>query len=113
MRIEEVQSTTMKQWIATHTNIKKGLGLDVNGNVVPLSAGFVWAGGAREAVGLVVDMIQGKKMPVRALLLAGPPSTGKTAIARSVAQELGSKVKFLFCMIFLVSIWCIIGENYP
>lgn len=33
-------------------------------------------------------------MAGRALLLAGPPGTGKTAIALAVAQELGSKVPF-------------------
>ena len=33
-------------------------------------------------------------MAGRALLLAGPPGTGKTAIALAVAQELGPKVPF-------------------
>ncbi|KAJ6803510.1 uncharacterized protein M6B38_291385 [Iris pallida] len=93
MRIEEVQSTTKKQRIATHTHIK-GLGLDLNGAAIPMSSGFVGQVGAREAAGLVVDMIRQKKMAGRALLLAGPPSTGKTAVALGVAQELGSKVPF-------------------
>merc|ERR1712070_546304 len=35
-----------------------------------------------------------KKMAGRALLLAGAPGTGKTAIALAVASELGSKVPF-------------------
>lgn len=39
-------------------------------------------------------MIRSKKMAGRALLLAGPPGTGKTAIALAIAQELGSKVPF-------------------
>lgn len=47
---------------------------------------------AREAGGLVVDMIRQKKMAGRALLLAGPPGTGKTALALGISQELGSKV---------------------
>ncbi|KAF3321342.1 ruvB-like protein 1 [Carex littledalei] len=93
MRIEEIQSTTKKQRIATHTHIK-GLGLDVNGTAIPMAAGFVGQVAAREASGLVVDMIRQKKMAGRALLLAGPPSTGKTALALGISQELGSKVPF-------------------
>lgn len=45
-----------------------------------------------QAAGLVVDMIRSKKMAGRALLFAGPPGTGKTAIALAIAQELGNKV---------------------
>lgn len=33
-------------------------------------------------------------MAGRALLLAGPPGTGKTALALGISQELGSKVPF-------------------
>lgn len=49
---------------------------------------------AREACGIVVDLIKSKKMAGKALLLAGPPGTGKTAIALGVSQELGPKVPF-------------------
>ena len=41
-----------------------------------------------------MDMIRSKKMAGRALLLAGAPGTGKTALALAVAQELGTKVPF-------------------
>jgi DNA helicase TIP49 (TBP-interacting protein) len=58
-----------------------------------MSAGFVGQAAAREASGLVVDMIRQKKMAGRALLLAGPPATGKTALALGISQELGSKVR--------------------
>ncbi|KAK4488170.1 hypothetical protein RD792_003912, partial [Penstemon davidsonii] len=93
MKIEEVQSTTKKQRIATHTHIK-GLGLEPDGKAIPLAAGFVGQAAAREAGGLVVDMIRQKKMAGRALLFAGPPGTGKTALALGISQELGSKVPF-------------------
>lgn len=59
---------------------------------MPLASGFVGQSEAREAAGLVVDMIRQKKMAGQALLLAGPPGTGKTALALGISQELGSKV---------------------
>ncbi|KAH0888626.1 hypothetical protein HID58_051055 [Brassica napus] len=94
VKIEEIQSTAKKQRIATHTHIK-GLGLEVpTGIPIPLAAGFVGQLEAREAAGLVVDMIKQKKMAGKALLLAGPPGTGKTALALGISQELGSKVPF-------------------
>lgn len=39
-------------------------------------------------------MIKQKKMAGRAVLLAGPPGTGKTAVALAISQELGPKVPF-------------------
>merc|ERR1711968_61281 len=93
MKIEEVKSTTKAQRVASHTHIK-GLGLDDNGTAEQCASGLCGQEKAREAAGVVVDMIKSKKMAGRALLLAGAPGTGKTAIALGIAQELGSKVPF-------------------
>ena len=93
MRIEEVASTTKSQRVATHTHIK-GLGLRDDGTANPMAAGFVGQEQAREACGIVVDMIRQKKMAGRALLFTGAPGTGKTALALGIAQELGTKVPF-------------------
>ncbi|CED84831.1 -like helicase 1 [Phaffia rhodozyma] len=79
--------------IATHSHIK-GLGLLEDGTAPSNSAGFIGQVQAREACGLVTSLIQMKKFSGRALLLAGGPGTGKTALALAVAQELGSKVPF-------------------
>ena len=43
---------------------------------------------------MVVDLIKSKKMSGRAVLLAGGPGTGKTALALAVSHELGTKVPF-------------------
>ena len=65
-----------------------------DGEAQASAAGFVGQEQAREACGVVVDMIRGKKMAGRALLLAGAPGTGKTALALGIAKELGTKVPF-------------------
>lgn len=64
MRIEEVSSTSKQQRVATHTHIK-GLGLKEDGNALAMASGFVGQEQAREACGVVVDMIRQKKMAGR------------------------------------------------
>ncbi|WFD40329.1 RuvB ATP-dependent DNA helicase pontin [Malassezia japonica] len=79
--------------IATHSHIK-GLGLDEHGQAIQTARGFVGQTSAREACGLALDLIRARKFAGRALLLAGGPGSGKTALALGVAQELGHKVPF-------------------
>ncbi len=80
--------------IGAHTHIK-GLGLDENLRAVKVKDGMVGQEKAREAAGLVVQMIKEGKMSGRTVILAGPPGTGKTAIAVAISRELGPNVPFL------------------
>ena len=78
--------------------------MDESGKAIPIDSGLVGQEKAREvssfllqllmlqAAGMVVDMINLKKMAGRALLLAGPPGTGKTALAIAISHQLGPKV---------------------
>mmetsp|Transcript_56966 Transcript_56966/g.123802 ORF Transcript_56966/g.123802 Transcript_56966/m.123802 type:complete len:456 (-) Transcript_56966:353-1720(-) len=93
MKIEEVKSTTRAQRVAAHSHVK-GLGLNEDGSAAEVGAGLVGQEKAREACGVVVELIKTKKMAGRALMLAGAPGTGKTALALALAQELGPKVPF-------------------
>lgn len=79
--------------IAPHSHIK-GLGLTPEGFANIDGAGFIGQTNAREACGVVVDLIKSRKFSGRALLLVGAPGTGKTALALAVSHELGAKVPF-------------------
>lgn len=59
-----------------------------------ISQGMVGQAPARRACGIVYKMIQAGHIAGRAILLAGKPGTGKTAIAMGLAQALGEDTPF-------------------
>ena len=59
-----------------------------------ISQGLVGQANARRACGVVYKMITEGKIAGRAILLAGKPGTGKTAIAMGLAQAIGEGTPF-------------------
>lgn len=99
-----VKDTTKLERIGAHSHIT-GLGIsdaleatDSNSNSTATgsksSSGLIGQKKARKAMGLVYKLIQQGKIGGRAILLAGPPSTGKTALAMALSQQLGSDIPF-------------------
>jgi len=107
-----IKDTTKLQRIGTHSHIT-GLGIsdtleDLSGagavgsgktstrssssssSAATPRSGLIGQVKARKAMGLVYKLIRQGKIGGRAILLAGPPSSGKTALAMGLAQQLGS-----------------------
>ncbi|KAJ9110178.1 RuvB-like protein 2 [Naganishia adeliensis] len=80
--------------IGAHSHIH-GLGLDENLEPRASSQGMIGQGPARRAAGIILKMVQEGKIAGRSILMAGPPSSGKTAIAMGMAMTLGSDVPFV------------------
>uniref|UniRef100_UPI00358EFC5D ruvB-like 2 n=1 Tax=Myxine glutinosa TaxID=7769 RepID=UPI00358EFC5D len=92
-KVQEVRDITRIERIGAHSHIR-GLGLDDALEARQVSQGMVGQVGARRAAGVVLEMIQEGKIAGRAVLLAGQPGTGKTAIAMGMAQALGMDTPF-------------------
>merc|ERR1711937_546813 len=58
------------------------------------SQGMVGQQSARRAAGVILNMITDGKIAGRAILIAGQPGTGKTAIAMGMAKALGDDTPF-------------------
>jgi len=92
-KVAEVREITRIERIGTHSHIR-GLGLDDTLDPRPISQGMVGQVAARRAAGVVVEMVKEGKIAGRAILIAGTPGTGKTAIAMGMAQALGTDTPF-------------------
>lgn len=93
VKTQEVKDVTRIERIGAHSHIR-GLGLDDSLEPRRSSQGMVGQMEARKASGIVLRLIQEGKIAGRAVLLAGQPGTGKTALAMGIAQELGEDTPF-------------------
>jgi len=91
--MEEVREVTKVDRIGAHSHIR-GLGLDDSLEARKSSQGMVGQETARRAAGVVLEMIKEGKIAGRAILIAGTPGTGKTAIAQGIAKALAADVPF-------------------
>eukprot|EP01060_Flectonema_neradi_P012124 TRINITY_DN1901_c6_g1_i1.p1 TRINITY_DN1901_c6_g1~~TRINITY_DN1901_c6_g1_i1.p1 ORF type:complete len:473 (+),score=101.81 TRINITY_DN1901_c6_g1_i1:53-1471(+) len=89
----EMKEVTIVDRIGAHSHIR-GLGLDDALEARKQGQGMVGQLKARKAAGIIVTMIKEGKIAGRAVLLAGIPGSGKTAIAMGMAQALGEDVPF-------------------
>eukprot|EP00892_Ulva_mutabilis_P006681 jgi/Ulvmu1/4385/UM002_0110.1 len=89
----EIKDLTRIERIGAHSHVR-GLGLDDTLEARDVSQGMVGQQKARKAAGIIVKMIKEGKIAGRAVLLAGQPGTGKTAIAMGMAKALGEETPF-------------------
>merc|ERR1711990_78732 len=92
-KVAEVREVTRVERIGAHSHIR-GLGLDDTLDPRQVSQGLVGQKRARRAAGVVLEMIKEGKIAGRAVLIAGQPGTGKTAVAMGMAQALGTDTPF-------------------
>lgn len=92
-KVPEVRDVTRIERIGAHSHIR-GLGLDDALEPRQVSQGLVGQLSARRAAGVILEMIKEGKIAGRAVLIAGQPGTGKTAIAMGMAQALGQDTPF-------------------
>jgi RuvB-like protein 2 len=80
VKMQEVKDITRIERIGAHSHIR-GLGLDDSLEARNVSQGMVGQANARKAAGVILQMIKDGQIAGRAVLIAGQPGTGKTAIA--------------------------------
>ncbi|XP_054719656.1 ruvB-like 2 [Uloborus diversus] len=92
-KVQDFRDVTRIERIGAHSHIR-GLGLEDTLDPRAVSQGMVGQLPARKAAGLLLEMIKEAKIAGRAVLIAGQPGTGKTAIAMGMAQALGTDTPF-------------------
>eukprot|EP00916_Digyalum_oweni_P014669 GHVL01024048.1.p1 GENE.GHVL01024048.1~~GHVL01024048.1.p1 ORF type:complete len:472 (-),score=76.87 GHVL01024048.1:85-1500(-) len=92
-KAENVKEVNRIERIGAHSHIR-GLGLDDALEPRGVSQGMVGQKKARKAAGVILQMIKEGKIAGRAILFAGQPGTGKTAIAMGMAKALGEDTPF-------------------
>eukprot|EP00252_Welwitschia_mirabilis_P011930 TRINITY_DN2652_c0_g1_i1.p1 TRINITY_DN2652_c0_g1~~TRINITY_DN2652_c0_g1_i1.p1 ORF type:complete len:484 (+),score=87.98 TRINITY_DN2652_c0_g1_i1:62-1453(+) len=93
LKLSEARDLTRIERIGAHSHIR-GLGLDDSLEARAVSQGMVGQQPARRAAGVILQMIKEGKIAGRAVLIAGQPGTGKTAIAMGMAKALGDETPF-------------------
>uniref|UniRef100_A0A1J3CJX0 RuvB-like helicase n=1 Tax=Noccaea caerulescens TaxID=107243 RepID=A0A1J3CJX0_NOCCA len=93
LKLSETRDLTRVERIGAHSHIR-GLGLDSALEPRAVSEGMVGQVKARKAAGVILQMIREGKIAGRAILIAGQPGTGKTAIAMGMAKSLGLETPF-------------------
>ncbi|TKY47105.1 RuvB protein 2 [Spatholobus suberectus] len=93
LKLSESRDLTRIERVGAHSHIR-GLGLDASLEPRAVSEGMVGQVAARKAAGVILHMIREGKIAGRAVLLAGQPGTGKTAIAMGMAKSLGLEAPF-------------------
>jgi len=91
--LTEVRDTTRIERVSAHSHIR-GLGLSDELEPRETSQGMVGQKKARRSAGIMLQMAKTGRIAGRAVLLAGQPGTGKTAIAMGMAQSLGKDTPF-------------------
>lgn len=94
VKLPTSRDLTRIERIGTHSHIR-GLGLNDNYEAQTNADGMVGQLKARRAAGILYRLIVEGKIAGRAVLIAGQPGTGKTAIAIGLSQQLGSDTPFV------------------
>lgn len=88
------QELTRIERIGTHSHIR-GLGLNDKYEAQENADGMVGQLKARRAAGILYRLVVEGRVAGRAVLIAGQPGTGKTAIAMGLSQQFGSDTPFV------------------